>query len=163
MITACRGNATNGGHLWADTKRNHIMGVGLPAIHISTWVFVVTWVWGSWTIGNDQPALRARFACESGLSEPEIGPEHAFVLLIWQKKHDKWQNSHVACLQKQLQTALILSVSFIWSHPWVGINGLWLSLSSVSDVGVRGTVTALPANDWNYLHANLSQKVLHVV
>jgi hypothetical protein len=66
-------------------------------------------------------------------------------------------------LQKQLQTALILSVSFIWSHPWVGINGLWLSLSSVSDVGVRGTVTALPANDWNYLHANLNQKVLHVV
>jgi hypothetical protein len=64
-------------------------------------------------MGNDQPALRARFACESGLSEPEIGPEHAFVLLIWQKKHDKWQNSHVACLQKQLQTALILSVSFI--------------------------------------------------
>jgi hypothetical protein len=28
-------------------------------------------------------------ACESGLSEPEIGLENAFVLLIWQKKHDK--------------------------------------------------------------------------
>jgi hypothetical protein len=40
-------------------------------------------------MGNDQPALRALFACESGLSEPEIGLEHAFVLLIWQKKHDK--------------------------------------------------------------------------
>jgi hypothetical protein len=46
-------------------------------------------------MGNDQPALRALFACESGLSEPEIGLEHAFVLLICQKKHDKWQNSPV--------------------------------------------------------------------
>jgi hypothetical protein len=64
-------------------------------------------------MGNDQPALRALFACESGLSEPEIGQERAFVLLIWQKKHDKWQNSHGARLQKQLQTALILSVTFI--------------------------------------------------
>jgi hypothetical protein len=53
---------------------------------------------------NDQPALRALFACESGLSEPEIGLEHTF---------DKWQNSHGARLQKQLQTALILSVTFI--------------------------------------------------
>jgi hypothetical protein len=43
----------------------------------------------------------------------EIGLEHAFVLLIWQKKHDIWQNTHNACLQKQLQTALILSVTFI--------------------------------------------------
>jgi hypothetical protein len=41
-------------------------------------------------MGNDQPALRTLFACESGLSEPEIGLEHAFVLLIWQKKHEKW-------------------------------------------------------------------------
>jgi hypothetical protein len=63
-------------------------------------------------MGNDQPALRALFACESGLSEPEIGLEH-FVLLIWQKKHDKWQNSHGARLHKQLQTALILYVTFI--------------------------------------------------
>jgi hypothetical protein len=48
--------------------------------------------------------------------EPEIGLEDAFVLLIWQlwqKKHDKWQNSHGARLQKQLQTALILSVTLI--------------------------------------------------
>jgi hypothetical protein len=30
--------------------------------------------------GNDQPAWRALFACESGLSEPEIGLEHEFVL-----------------------------------------------------------------------------------
>jgi hypothetical protein len=38
-------------------------------------------------MGNDQPALRALFASEFGLSEPEIGLEHAFVrfvLLIWQ-------------------------------------------------------------------------------
>jgi hypothetical protein len=26
-------------------------------------------------MGNDQPALRTLFACESGLSEPEIGLE----------------------------------------------------------------------------------------
>jgi hypothetical protein len=32
---------------------------------------------------NDQPALSALFACESGLSESEIGLEH-----------DKWQNLH---------------------------------------------------------------------
>ena len=64
-------------------------------------------------MGNDQPALRTLFAYESGLSEPEIGLQHAFVLLIWQKKHDKWKNSHGARLQKQLQTALILSVTFI--------------------------------------------------
>jgi hypothetical protein len=31
-------------------------------------------------MGNDQPALRALFTRESGLSEPEIGLEHAFVL-----------------------------------------------------------------------------------
>jgi hypothetical protein len=31
-------------------------------------------------MGNDQPALRALFARESGLSKPEIGLEHAFVL-----------------------------------------------------------------------------------
>jgi hypothetical protein len=34
-------------------------------------------------VGNaDQPALRGLFACESGLSEPEIGLEHAFVPFI---------------------------------------------------------------------------------
>jgi hypothetical protein len=68
-------------------------------------------------MGNDQPVLRALFACVSGLSEPEIGLERAFYLLIWQKKHDKWPNSHGARLQKQLQIALILSVTFILSHP----------------------------------------------
>jgi endonuclease I len=52
-------------------------------------------------MGTDQPALRALFASESGLSETEIGLEH--VLLIWQKKHDKWvkwQNSHGARFAK---------------------------------------------------------------
>jgi hypothetical protein len=39
--------------------------------------------------------------------------EHAFILLIWKKKHDKWQISHGARVLKQLQTALILSVTFI--------------------------------------------------
>jgi hypothetical protein len=44
-------------------------------------------------MGNDKFALRVMFACESigPISEPEIWLEHAFVLLIWQKKHDKWQ------------------------------------------------------------------------
>jgi hypothetical protein len=51
---------------------------------------------------NDQPAASALFGCESGFSEPEIGLEH-----------DKWQNLHRARSQKQLQTALILSVTFI--------------------------------------------------
>jgi hypothetical protein len=44
---------------------------------------------------NDQPAWHALFACQPGLSEPEIGLEH-----------DKWQNLHGArFMQKQLQTA----------------------------------------------------------
>ena len=67
-------------------------------------------------MGNDQPALYALFACESGISELEIGLEHAFVPLIWQMKHNKWVNGKICTvpgLQKQLQTALILSVTFI--------------------------------------------------
>jgi hypothetical protein len=51
-------------------------------------------------MGNDQPALYALFACESGISEPEIGLEHAFVPLIWKMKHNKWvkwQNLHAWC------------------------------------------------------------------
>jgi hypothetical protein len=67
-------------------------------------------------MGNDHPALRALFACELGLSEPEIGLAGArlryFVLLIL-ANDDKWKNSHGARLQKRLQTALILSVTFI--------------------------------------------------
>jgi hypothetical protein len=50
----------------------------------------------------DQPAWRALFGCKSDFSEPESGLEH-----------DKWQNLHAARLQEQLQTALILSVTFI--------------------------------------------------
>jgi hypothetical protein len=38
-------------------------------------------------MGNGQPALRVLFARDSGLSEAEIGLEHAFVLLIWQNSH----------------------------------------------------------------------------
>ena len=66
-------------------------------------------------MGNDQSALCALFACELGLLELEIGLEHVFVLLTFDfaKKHDKWQNSHGARLQEQLQTAIILSVTFI--------------------------------------------------
>jgi hypothetical protein len=58
-------------------------------------------------MGNDQPALRALLACESVLSEPEIGLEHAFVL----GRNGKIRT--VPGLQKQPKTALILSVTFI--------------------------------------------------
>jgi hypothetical protein len=52
------------------------------------------------------PTCLAHTLCwELGLSEPEIGLEH-----------DKCQNLHGARLQKQLQTALVLPVTFIWSH-----------------------------------------------
>jgi hypothetical protein len=56
------------------------------------------------------------FACKSGLSEPEIGLEHVFVLLIWQKKHDKWlkwQNSNGAQFAK---TTANCSNSFCHFH-----------------------------------------------
>jgi hypothetical protein len=61
---------------------------------------------------------RALFACESGLSEPEIGLElHAFVLLIWQKKHDKWvkwQNSHGARFAKTTANRSIFFCHFLF-------------------------------------------------
>jgi hypothetical protein len=38
---------------------------------------------------------------------------------------------HGARLQKQLQPALILSVTFIWSHPWVAVNGLWFMIAFI--------------------------------
>jgi hypothetical protein len=65
-------------------------------------------------MGNDQPALRALFACGLDLSEPDW-LEHAFVLLIWQKKHGTELAKFAlgARLQKQLQTSLILLVTFI--------------------------------------------------
>jgi hypothetical protein len=74
-------------------------------------------------MGNDQPALYALFACESGISEPEIGLEHAFVPLIWKMKHNKWvkwQNLHGArfakttanCSNSFCHFHLILSVSW---------------------------------------------------
>jgi hypothetical protein len=67
-------------------------------------------------MGNDQPALRALFACESGLSELEIGLDHVFVLLIWKMKHNKWvkwQNSHGARCAK---TTANCSNSFCHFH-----------------------------------------------
>jgi hypothetical protein len=42
-------------------------------------------------MGNDQTDLRALFACESGLSEPEIGLERAsnfFLLLSFDLIHE---------------------------------------------------------------------------
>jgi hypothetical protein len=67
-------------------------------------------------MGNDQPVLRPLFSCESGLSNPEIGLDHAFVLLIWQMKHDKWvklQNSRGARFGK---TTANCSNSFCHFH-----------------------------------------------
>jgi hypothetical protein len=67
-------------------------------------------------MGNYQPALHALFACELGLSEPEIRLGAFVCSLIWQKKHDKWVNGKICTVpgfQKQLQTALIFSVTFI--------------------------------------------------
>ena len=47
-------------------------------------------------MGNDQPALRALFAYESGLSGPEIGLEHAFVLLSFDlAKGDSYIDSYL--------------------------------------------------------------------
>jgi hypothetical protein len=59
-------------------------------------------------MGKDQPVLRPLFACESGLSQPEIELEQLWIWpellvaprvrralgtrMIWQKKNDKWQN-----------------------------------------------------------------------
>jgi hypothetical protein len=61
--------------------------------------------------------LRALFACESGLSEPEIGARvRSFDLAIISNKRSTTNgkiNSHGARFQKQLQTALILSATFI--------------------------------------------------
>jgi hypothetical protein len=59
-----------------------------------------------------------------GFSEPENGLEHAFVLLIWKRSTTNDKIRTVPGLQKQLQTAIILSVAFISSHPRVGVNGL---------------------------------------
>jgi hypothetical protein len=44
----------------------------------------------------------------------------------------KWLIRTVPGLQKQLQTAINLSVTFIWSYPWVGFNGLWLCIGTTS-------------------------------
>ena len=75
-------------------------------------------------MGNDQPALRALFACESGLSEPEIGLEHAFVPLIWKMKHNKWvkwQNLHMV-LGLQIKTTANCSNSFCHFHLILSVS-----------------------------------------
>ena len=70
---------------------------------------------------NDQPALRALLACESGLSEPQIGPEHSARIRRFcdLANEVKWQNSHGArfakttanCSNSFCHFHLILSVS----------------------------------------------------
>jgi hypothetical protein len=70
-----------------------------------------------------------------GYSEPEIGLEYAFILLIWQMKHDKWvkwQNSHGArfakatanCSNSFCHFHLILSVSRP-QRPLILFDGSW--------------------------------------
>jgi hypothetical protein len=84
-------------------------------------------------MGNDQPALRALFAC--GLFRTGIGLEYSFILLIWQMKHDKWvkwQNSHGAQFAKRTANCsnsfchfnLILSVSRP-QRPLILFDGSW--------------------------------------
>jgi hypothetical protein len=48
-------------------------------------------------MGNDQPALRTLFACESDLSETEIGLEHVFVLLIWRHEEARQMAKFARC------------------------------------------------------------------
>jgi hypothetical protein len=60
-------------------------------------------------------------------------------------KHDEWvkkQNSRGAHFKRQLQTALILSVTFIWSPPWVGLNcnGLWFVILNLFSSRVELTM-----------------------
>jgi hypothetical protein len=56
-------------------------------------------------MGNDQPALRALHACESCLSGPGSGLDHAFVLLIWQLA--------IKEARQMAKFALIFTVTFI--------------------------------------------------
>jgi hypothetical protein len=52
---------------------------------------------------NDQLALRALFACQEGLSEPEIGLEHSTRVRRFcdLANEVKWQNSHGARFAKR--------------------------------------------------------------
>jgi hypothetical protein len=64
----------------------------------------------------------------------------------WNRDGARQMAKFAQCLfAKKLQTALILSVTFIWFHPWVDLNGLWFQydciyfsfpppLSSVGDI-----------------------------
>jgi hypothetical protein len=67
-------------------------------------------------MGIYQPALRALLAYQSGLSEPEIVLEHAFVLLIWQLaiKEARQMAKFARCsFANTTANALIFSVTFI--------------------------------------------------
>ena len=67
-------------------------------------------------MGNDQPALRALFACESGLSEPEIGLEHAFVLSGFGKCSNSFCHFHLISSVSRPQRPLSRNCS------WLGLN-----------------------------------------
>jgi hypothetical protein len=75
-------------------------------------------IFDSWMLRNNTVCLR-------------IGPfrtGNRAAQIFW---FGKWSttNSKIRTVPVQLQTALILSVTFIWSHPWVGLNGLWSNLA----------------------------------
>ena len=97
------------------------------------WVFVVTWVLGDcgavkqWEMtsllcAHSLPANRAFQNRKSGWST------RSFFWFGKRSTINGWNGiiRTVPGLQKQLQTALILSVTFIWSYLWVSLNGLGL-------------------------------------
>ena len=60
-------------------------------------------------------------------------------------------------LQKQLQTALILSVTFIWSHPWVSLNGLWFKTRPLSEYIIPSNSHLKSQNFWTQWKDNLCE------
>ena len=54
----------------------------------------------------------------------------------FQNRKSGWSTTNgkictVLVCKNNLQTALILSVNFIWSHPWVGHNGFWFMIAFI--------------------------------
>ena len=70
---------------------------------------------------NDQPVLRALFACQSGRSEPEIGLEHSIRVRRFCDfaNEVKWQNSHGARFAK---TTANFSNSFCHFHLILSVS-----------------------------------------
>jgi hypothetical protein len=71
---------------------------------------------------NNQPALRALFACELGLSEPEIGLEHSTRVRRFcdlRANEVKWHNSHGA---RSTKTTANCSNSFCHFHLFLSVS-----------------------------------------